>query len=183
MSILMTTVRHLIHSLSDQGQGLHLTRTRRRHHRQLRGGHQRTLRPGTKVLLRARADYDIHFGFSLTVEDIDPTYTLGTSPLLLASRTAAVEERRRPLLAVGWGRRSTPPGTSWTSPRSRLSATLGTGPCWRRPESVSRSKRPRRHRLTGEERLVGPRPGRAAGRRAGRRGHAPPRLRDRPRPG
>jgi hypothetical protein len=47
-------------------------RARRRHHRQVRGGHQRTLRPGTKVLLRARADYDIHFGFSLTVEDIDP---------------------------------------------------------------------------------------------------------------
>jgi hypothetical protein len=51
---------------------LHLARARRRHHRQVRGGHQRTLRPGTKVLLRARADYDIHFGFSLTVEDIDP---------------------------------------------------------------------------------------------------------------
>jgi hypothetical protein len=29
------------------------------------------------VLLWEWADYDIHLGFSLTVEDIDPAYTLG----------------------------------------------------------------------------------------------------------
>ena len=35
------------------------------------------LKPGIKVLLRARAEFDMHFGFSLNVVDIDPAYTLG----------------------------------------------------------------------------------------------------------
>ena len=40
------------------------------------------------------ADYDIHFGFSLTVEDIDPAYTLGDLAAKLGQICAALQEER-----------------------------------------------------------------------------------------
>jgi hypothetical protein len=35
------------------------------------------LRPGITVLLKVRPEFDIHFGFSLNVEDVGPAYTPG----------------------------------------------------------------------------------------------------------
>jgi hypothetical protein len=40
------------------------------------------------------ADYDIYFGFSLTVEDIDPAYTLSDLAAKLGQICAAMQEER-----------------------------------------------------------------------------------------
>ena len=75
------------------------------------------------------ADYDIHFGFSLTVEDIDPPIPWGTSALLLAFRAATIEERR-PLPAVrGGGGTRHRPGRPGRVPGPGRPRRPGNRPC------------------------------------------------------